>query len=93
MGRAPTEAVLLAWRCGVRDDAARGQDASSVQPTGCDFSEGEAMAQTRFVNGTTTRDGGRRMPISQRLILVAIGLAIVLLALGGWAAQALRVTR
>jgi len=51
------------------------------------------MAQTRFVNGTTTRYGGRRMPISQRLILVAIGLAIVLLALGGWAAQALRVTR
>jgi hypothetical protein len=64
-----------------------------VQPTGCDFSEGEAMAQTRLVNGTTTRYGGRRMPISQRLILVAIGLAIVLLALGGWAAQALRVTR
>jgi hypothetical protein len=64
-----------------------------VQPTGCDFSEGEAMAQTRLVNGTTMGARGRRMPISQFLILVAIGLAIVLLALGGWAAQALRVTR
>jgi hypothetical protein len=51
------------------------------------------MAQTKFVNDTATRYGGRRMPINQRLILVVIGLAIVLLALGGWAAQALRVTR
>jgi hypothetical protein len=64
-----------------------------VQPTGCDFSEGEAMAQTRLVNGTPMGTRGRRLPISQRLILVAIGVAIVLLALGGWAAQALRVTR
>jgi hypothetical protein len=39
------------------------------------------------------RPRGRRTPINQRLILVVIGLAIVLLALGGWAAQALRVTR
>jgi hypothetical protein len=64
-----------------------------VQPIGCDFSEGEAMAQTRLVNGTTMWPRGRRMPINQRLILVVIGLAIVLLALGGWTAQALRVTR
>jgi flagellar basal body-associated protein FliL len=35
----------------------------------------------------------RRRPIKQRLILILIGLAIVLLALGGWAAQALRLAR
>jgi hypothetical protein len=51
------------------------------------------MAQTRLVNGTTMRPRGRRTPISPRLILVVIGLVLVLLALGGWAAQALRVTR
>jgi hypothetical protein len=32
----------------------------------------------------------RRMPIKQRLLLVLIAFAIVLLALGGWAAQGLR---
>jgi hypothetical protein len=35
----------------------------------------------------------RRMPIKQRLLLVLIGFAIVLLALGGWAAQGLRLAR
>jgi hypothetical protein len=35
----------------------------------------------------------RRRPIKQRLILTVIGLAVVLLALGGWAAQALRLAR
>jgi hypothetical protein len=53
----------------------------------------------RFVIGTTTRQSPtasayivrpRRRPLKQRLILAAIALAIVLLALGGWAAQALR---
>jgi hypothetical protein len=93
MGRAHTRAVLLASTCGVHDDAARGQGRLFRAADRLRLSEREAMAQIRFVNGTTTRYGGRRMPISQRLILVAIGLAIVLLALGGWAAQALRVTR
>jgi len=32
----------------------------------------------------------RRRPISQRLVLVLIAFAIVLLALGGWAVEALR---
>jgi hypothetical protein len=72
-----------------------------VQPTGCDLSEGEAMAQTRLVIGTTGQSltappafaRGRRRPISRRLIFTLIGLAIVLLALGGWVAQALRLAR
>jgi multisubunit Na+/H+ antiporter MnhC subunit len=65
------------------------------------FSEEEAMAKTRLVIGTTTRQSPtapayvvrpRRRPFKQRLILaaIAIALALVLLALGGWAAQALR---
>jgi hypothetical protein len=53
------------------------KNASSAQPTGCDFSEGGAMAQTN----------------KQRLFLVLIVLAVVLLALGGWAVQALRIAR
>jgi len=73
-----------------------------VQPTGCDFSEGEAMARTRPVIGTTTRQSNaaqpgvartRRRPIKQKLVLVLLGLAILLLALGGWAVQALRLAR
>ena len=35
----------------------------------------------------------RRMPIKQRLLFVVIAFAIVLLALGGWAAQGLRLAR
>lgn len=35
----------------------------------------------------------RRRPIKQRLVLVLLGLAILLLALGGWAVQALRLAR
>jgi hypothetical protein len=35
----------------------------------------------------------RRRPLNQRLILAVIGLVIVLLALSGWAAQALRLAR
>ena len=34
--------------------------------------------------------GSRRKPIKQRLLFVLIVFAIVLLALGGWAAQGLR---
>jgi len=57
------------------------------------------MARTRPVIGTTTRLSvgtqpgvarSRRRPIKQRLLLVLIAFAIVLLALGGWAVQALR---
>jgi uncharacterized membrane protein YcjF (UPF0283 family) len=46
------------------------------------------MAQTRLRESTAIRI--RQRPIRQRLILVAIALAIVFLALGGWAAQWLR---
>ena len=35
----------------------------------------------------------RRRPLDQRLVLAMIGIAIVLLALAGWAAQALRLAR
>jgi hypothetical protein len=77
------------------------KDASSVQPAGCDFSEGEAMAQTRLLIGMTRQSlpapppfaRSRRAPIKQRVLLTLIGLAIVLLALGGWVAQALRLPR
>jgi hypothetical protein len=72
-----------------------------VQPTGCDFSEGEAMAQTALLIGTTRQSlpapppfaRSRRARMKQRLLLTLIGLAIVLLALGGWVAQALRLPR
>jgi hypothetical protein len=73
-----------------------------VQPIGCDFSEGEAMAHTRFTPGTTTRQQItaapyarrlRRRRSNQRLVLVLIAFAIVLLALGGWAVQGLRLAR
>jgi hypothetical protein len=57
------------------------------------------MARTRPVTGTATRQSiaaqpgvarNRRRPIKQRLFLVLIALAVVLLALGGWAAKGLR---
>jgi hypothetical protein len=57
------------------------------------------MARTRPVTGTATRQSIgahpgvtriRRRPIKQRLFLVLLALAIVLLALGGWAAKGLR---
>jgi hypothetical protein len=60
------------------------------------------MAQNRLLISTSTRQSmpappdffpRRRRPIKQRLILTLIGLAIVLLALGGWAVQALRLAR
>jgi hypothetical protein len=58
------------------------------------------MAQTRL-DGTTRQSlpapppfaRTRRRPIQQRVLLTLIGIAIVLLALGGWVAQALRLTR
>jgi predicted acyltransferase len=73
-----------------------------VQPIGCNFSEGEAMAQTRLSTGTATRHRMtavpyarpiRRRPLNRRLVLVLIAFAIVLLALGGWAVQGLRLAR
>jgi len=57
------------------------------------------MPHIRLVSGTTTRQSRaapayvvrrRRRPLKQRLTLAAIALAIVLLALAGWAAQGLR---
>jgi hypothetical protein len=63
------------------------------------FSEEEAMAHTKLVIGTTKAQSPkapayvvrvRRTPIKRRLILTAIALAIVLLALAGWAVQPFR---
>jgi hypothetical protein len=59
------------------------------------------MAQTRLLIGTTPLGRGapspfarsRRGPLKRRVLLTLIGLAIVLLALGGWVAQALRLPR
>jgi len=59
------------------------------------------MAHITLVTDTTTRQSRtarayvvrpRRRPLKQRLILAAIALAILLLALAGWATQALRTT-
>ena len=59
-----------------------------------DFSEEEAMAQTKLVIGTTKRRSptalayvvrARRTPIRRHLIDTANGLAIVLFALADWA--------
>jgi len=60
------------------------------------------MAQGRLMISTKLRHSTppppsfariRRRPLDQRVVLVVIGLALVLLALGGWAAQALRLAR
>jgi hypothetical protein len=59
------------------------------------------MAQTRLPIRTTRQSlpppppfaRRRRRPMKQRALLAVIGLAIVLLALGGWVAQALRLMR
>jgi hypothetical protein len=60
------------------------------------------MAHTRVTTGTATRQHMtavpyarriRRRRINERLVLVLIALAIVLLALGGWAVQPLRLAR
>ncbi|HEY8775314.1 MAG TPA: hypothetical protein VIM33_02410 [Gaiellaceae bacterium] len=59
------------------------------------------MAHIRLVPGTTTRQTPtahayvvrpRRRPLRRRLLFAAIAFAIVLLALAGWAIQALRTT-
>jgi hypothetical protein len=59
------------------------------------------MAQTALLSGTSRRSlpaprpfaRSRRARIEQPLLLTLLGLAIVLLALGGWVAQALRLPR
>jgi hypothetical protein len=60
------------------------------------------MAQARLIISTRARRStlappayarSRRRALSRRLIFAVIGLAIVLLALSGWAAQALRLAR
>jgi hypothetical protein len=60
------------------------------------------MAQASLIISTKARQSMptppafariRRRPLNQRMVLAAIGLAIVLLALGGWAVQALRLAR
>jgi hypothetical protein len=71
-----------------------------VQPTGCDFSEGgdgpnksphRYDAAEPACSVTTCLRSARA--IEAALLLTLIGLAIVLLALGGWLAQALRLPR
>ena len=61
-----------------------------------------AQGRTRPEIGTTTwrsiaaQPGVariRRRPIKQRLLIVLIAFAIILLALGGWAAKGLRLAR
>jgi hypothetical protein len=60
------------------------------------------MAQARLIISTKAWQSmpappafarSRRRPLNQRLVLAVIALAIVLLALGGWAGQALRLAR
>jgi hypothetical protein len=60
------------------------------------------MAQARLTISTRARQSipaprayarGRRRPLRRRLTFAVIGLAIILLALSGWAAQALRLAR
>jgi hypothetical protein len=59
------------------------------------------MARTAFLSGTTRQSlpapppfaRSRRTRMKQRVLLTLIGLAIVLFALGGWVAQALRLAR
>jgi hypothetical protein len=59
------------------------------------------MAQTALLIGTTRQSlpapppfaRSRPARMKQRVLLTLIGLTIVLLALGGWVAQALRLAR
>ena len=76
--------------------------ASTFAPRGAATEEGVPMAQAKL----TISSGGRlsvpapsahalrrRRPLKHRLIIAVIGLAIVLLALSGWVAQAIRLAR
>ena len=51
------------------------------------------MSLTENVSARSGFTRRRRRPIKRRLIFAAIGLAILLLALAGWAVQAFRPAR
>ena len=76
--------------------------ASKFAPRGAATEEGEPMAQAKLTISSGARLSvpapsahalRRRRPLKHRLIITVIGLAIVLLALGGWIAQAIRLAR
>jgi hypothetical protein len=76
--------------------------ASKFAPRGAATEEGEPMAPAKLRISSGARPSvptpsahalRRRRPLKHRLILTVIGLAIVLLALSGWVAQAIRLAR
>ena len=76
--------------------------ASKFAPRGAATEEGEPMAQAKLTISSGARPSmpapsahalRRRRPLKHRLIIAVIGLAIVLLALSGWIAQAIRLAR
>jgi hypothetical protein len=76
--------------------------ASKFTPRGAATEEGEPMAQAKPTSSSGARLSvpaprahalRRRRPLKHRLIIAVIGLAIVLLALSGWVAQAIRLAR
>jgi hypothetical protein len=76
--------------------------ASKFAPRGAATEEGEPMAQAKLIISSGARLSvpappahalRRRRPLKHRLIIAVIGLVIVLLALSGWVAQAIRLAR
>ena len=76
--------------------------ASKFAPRGAATEEGEPMAQAKLTISSGARLSvpapsahalRRRRPLKHRLIIAVIGLAIVLLALSAWVAQAIRLAR
>jgi cytochrome oxidase assembly protein ShyY1 len=51
------------------------------------------MARRQTIAAQRVVARSRRRPIKQRFLLVLIALAIILLALGGWAVKGLRLGR
>jgi len=73
--------------------------AFSAQPTGCDLlgRRGDGPLQIisqHYDSAKPQRSGtahaGRRVPMKRRLLFAGLVLAIVLLAVGGWAVDAFR---
>ena len=76
--------------------------ASKFAPRGGATEEGEPMAHAKLTISSGARLSvpappahalRRRRPLKHRLIIAVIGLAIILLALSGWIAQAIRLAR
>ena len=76
--------------------------ASKFAPRGAATEKGEPMPQAKLTISSGARLSvpapsphalRRRRPLKHRLIIAVIGLAIVLLALSGWVAQAIRLAR